>query len=143
MPSALTYKIIYTLISFVPYENLILLLLAVYFMIMLNQTMWDKTLGWRTKWKGNGRNPHICTTKNVAMTESLMLAVHLQKLYQLLHSCGKSNPPTTEPNSFLYARYSHSQKREAQVSWQYQVNLESLPYINTNFSIHSVSGFHI
>jgi hypothetical protein len=45
MPSALTYKIIYTLISFVPYENLILLLLAVYFMIMLNQTMWDKTLG--------------------------------------------------------------------------------------------------
>jgi hypothetical protein len=44
MPSALIYKIIYTLISFVPYENLILLLLAVYFMIMSPKTMEDKTV---------------------------------------------------------------------------------------------------
>jgi len=41
------------------------------------------------------KKPTYAPQKNVDITEPLMLAVHLQKLYQLLHSCGKSKPPTT------------------------------------------------
>jgi len=54
--------------------------------------------------------------KNAAMTEPVMLVVHLQKLYQLLHSCRKSKSPTTEPNSFLYVRYSQTLQPEKRIS---------------------------
>jgi hypothetical protein len=65
------------------------------------------------KWK----KPTYALQTNAGMTETLMLAVHLQKLYQLLHSCGKSKPPTTEPNSFLYVRYSHITARKEEFKY--------------------------